>query len=96
MLRGGLVFICDLIPLIAAMNFEKRLPEAFMNARMNLSGKNLRLISAFGICVPMGQAALPFSDIEITGWALVVVYLMLVLIYVGIRSRYRNSNTGLG
>ncbi len=42
MLGGGLVFICDLIPLIAAMNFEKRLPEAFMNARMNLSGKNLR------------------------------------------------------
>lgn len=96
MLGGGLVFICDLIPLIAAMNFEKRLPDAFVNARMNLSGRNLKLISAFGICVLIGQAALSFSDIDITGWSLVVIYIILVLIYVRIRSRYRHSKTSLG
>ncbi|MBT6246097.1 MAG: amino acid permease [Gammaproteobacteria bacterium] len=91
MLGGGLVFICDLIPLIAAMNFEKRLPEAFTNARMNLSAKHLKLISAFGICVLMGQAALSFSDIDITGWALVVIYIILVLIYIRLRLRYQTS-----
>ena len=91
MLGGGLVFICDLIPLIAAMNFEKRLPEAFTNARMNLSAKHLKLISAFGICVLMGQAALSFSDSDITGWAFVVIYIILVLIYIRLRLRYQTS-----
>jgi basic amino acid/polyamine antiporter, APA family len=91
MLGGGLVFICDLIPLVAAMNFEKRLPEAFSNARMDLSGKNLKLISAFGICVLIGQAALSFSDIDSTGWALVVIYILLVLIYIRMRLSYQIS-----
>jgi len=96
MLGGGLVFLCDLIPLIAAMNFQRRLPEAFMNARMKLSGKALKFISAFGICILIGQGALSFSDIDLTGWALVVIYIVLVLIYIRIRLRYLASPASSG
>ena len=96
MLGGGLVFLCDLIPLIAAMNFQSRLPEAFMNARMKLSGKALKFISAFGICILIGQGALSFSDIDLTGWALVVIYIVLVLIYIRIRLRYLASPASSG
>lgn len=93
MLGGGLVFIYDLIPLIAAMNFAKRLPEAFANARMNFSEKSLKVISVIGICILLGQGALSFSDIDLTGWALVASYITLVVIYIRIRSKYRQLDS---
>jgi len=91
MLGGGLVFIYDMIPLIAAFNFAKRLPAAFANARMRLSEKAVKTISAVGMCVLLGQGALSFSDIDRTGWILVGIYIALVIVYIRIRSRYRVS-----
>ncbi len=91
MLGGGLVFIYDLIPLIAAFNFARRLPEVFAQARMKMSERTLRTISVIGICVLLGQGALSFSDIDRTGWILVAVYIALVVLYIQIRSKHRNS-----
>jgi len=93
MLGGGLVFIYDLIPLIAAFNFAKRLPEEFAKARMNLSDRTIRIISVIGVLILLGQGALSFSDIDRTGWILVAVYIILVLIYIQIRSRYRAADS---
>jgi len=95
MLGGGLVFIYDLIPLIAAMNFAKRLPEDFANARMNFSEKSLKVISVIGICILLGQGALSFSDIDLTGWALVASYITLVVIYIRIRSKHRQLDSNI-
>lgn len=89
MLGGGLVFIYDLIPLVAAFSFAKRLPDAFSQARMNMSEKTLRTVSVVGMCVLLVQGSLSFSDIDRTGWALVAVYIALVLVYIHIRSGYR-------
>lgn len=93
MLGGGLVFIYDLIPLIAAYNFAKRLPGAFADARMNLSERSVRIISVIGICTLIGQGALSFSDIDQTGWILVAVYILLVIFYIQYRSRYHMSRS---
>lgn len=93
MLGGGLVFIYDLIPLIAAFNFAKRLPEEFAKARMKLSDRTIRIISVIGVLILLGQGALSFSDIDRTGWVLVAIYIILVLIYIQIRSRYRAANS---
>jgi len=89
MLGGGLVFIYDLIPLIAAFKFAKRLPEAFAAARMKCSERSVQIISVIGICILIGQGALSFSDIDRTGWILVVVYIALVVVFIQYRSRYR-------
>ena len=88
MLGGGLVFIYDLIPLIAAFNFSKRLPEEFAKARMKLSDRAVRIISVIGILILIGQGSLSFSDIDKTGWALVAAYILLVLIYIQVRSKH--------
>jgi len=92
MLGGGLVFIYDLIPLVAAFNFAKRLPNAFAQARMNMSEGMLRKISVVGMCILLVQGSLSFSDIDRTGWALVAIYIILVLIYIHFRSDYRRKN----
>jgi APA family basic amino acid/polyamine antiporter len=92
MLGGGLVFIYDLIPLVAAFNFAKRLPDAFAQARMNMSEGMLRKISVVGMCILLVQGSLSFSDIDRTGWALVAIYIILVLIYIHFRSDYRRKN----
>lgn len=89
MLGGGLVFIYDLIPLIAAFRFAKRLPEVFAQARMNMSERTVQVISVTGICVLLGQGALSFSDIDRTGWILVAAYIVLVVVYIQVRSKRR-------
>ena len=89
MLGGGLVFIYDLIPLIAAFNFAKRLPDVFAQARMKMSERTVRTISVIGICVLLGQGALSFSDIDRTGWILVAAYIALVVVYIQLRSKHR-------
>jgi APA family basic amino acid/polyamine antiporter len=96
MLGGGLVFIYDLIPLIAAYNFAKRLPDTFARARMGMSERMLKAISVTGMCVLLVQGSLSFSDIDRTGWALVAIYIMLVLVYIQLRSGHtqrRSANT---
>jgi len=96
MLGGGLVFIYDLIPLVAAFNFAKRLPEEFAKARMRLSGRALRVISVVGILILIGQGSLSFSDIDRTGWVLVAVYIVLVLVYIHLRSKHRAAHLPAG
>ena len=88
MLGGGLVFIYDLIPLIAAFMLAKRLPDVFAGARMALSEKALKTISVIGILVILMQGSLSFSDVDRTGWVLVAAYIVLVIVYIRLRSRY--------
>jgi len=88
MLGGGLVFIYDLIPLIAAYRFSKELPEVFKNASMRLSEKRVKIISATGVLILIGQGTLSFSDIDRSGWLLVVLYIIFVLIYIKYRAPY--------
>jgi APA family basic amino acid/polyamine antiporter len=89
MLGGGLVFIYDLIPLIAAFHFARRLPDAFAKARMNMTEGTLRKVSVVGMCVLLVQGSLSFSDIDRTGWALVAIYIIFILVYIRIRSAYQ-------
>ena len=82
MLGGGLVFIYDTLPLLAAFLLPKRLPEVFAGAAMRLSAPRLRLLSLLALAVVLGQAALSFSDVDAVGWALVLSYLVFVGLYV--------------
>ena len=88
MLGGGLVFVYDLIPLVAAFLLAKRLPEVFARATMKMSENTLRTISAIGIVVIVLQGMLSFSDVDRTGWALVVAYIVLVIVYIQLRSPF--------
>jgi len=88
MLGGGLVFIYDLIPLIAAYRFSKELPEVFKNASMRLSEKSVKIISATGVLILIGQGTLSFSDIDQSGWLLVILYILFVMIYIKFRRPY--------
>ncbi len=89
MLGGGLVFIYDMIPLIAAFTLSKRLPEVFAAARMKMSEKTVKTIAAIGMLVLVVQGSLSFSDIDRIGWALVAGYITLVVIYIQVRDRHR-------
>ncbi|MDH4063311.1 MAG: APC family permease [Acidobacteriota bacterium] len=93
MLGGGLVFVYDLLPLVAAFLFSRRLPEVFRQARMPLSERTVRTVSIVGIGVLLGQGALSFSDIDRTGWALVAAYIAAVVVYIGIRSPHNERAT---
>jgi len=86
MLGGGLVFVYDLLPLVAAFLLPRRLPGVFARARMRLSAGTLRAVSVAGILVLLGQCALSFSDVDRTGWALVAAYIAAVVVYIAIRA----------
>ena len=90
MLGGGLVFIYDLIPLVAAYQFSKKLPDLFNKATMRLSETKVKIISVVGVCILIGQGALSFSDIDKSGWILVLAYILLVLIYIKYRAPYND------
>jgi APA family basic amino acid/polyamine antiporter len=96
MLGGGLVFIYDLIPLVAAFKFARRLPDVFAGAHMKLSERTVRTISVIGMCVLLVQGSLSFSDIDRAGWALVAIYIALVIGYIQLRSRYRHPASTQG
>lgn len=81
MLGGGLVFIYDLIPIVAAFRLPERLPQVFAGARMRLSAGALKFLCVLGILILIGQGALSFSDIDGTGWTLVAIYLLIVAAY---------------
>ena len=82
MLGGGLVFIYDLIPLIAAFMFAKKLPDIFATARMNFSERAIKSISICGVIILIVQGILSFSDIDQGGWVLVVMYILMVIFYI--------------
>ena len=95
MLGGGLVFIYDMIPLIAAFTLSKRLPDVFAAARMKMSERTVKTIAVIGMFVLVVQGSLSFSDIDRIGWALVAGYIVLVVIYIAIRDRFRQATTNL-
>lgn len=82
MLGGGLVFVYDLLPLVAAFLLPHRLPAVFAGAHMPMRAGTLRAVSVAGMAVLLVQGALSFSDIDGTGWLLVATYLMLVVAYI--------------
>ena len=86
MLGGGLVFVYDLIPLVAAFRLPERLPEVFARASMPMSARALKRVSVAGLLVIVAQAALSFSDVDAVGWALVVTYLVGVVLYIRLRA----------
>lgn len=86
MLGGGMVFIYDLLPLVAAFLLPSRHPEIFARARMQMSAGTLRGLAVAGIAVLLVQGALSFSDIDRTGWMLVGGYLVLAGAYVTLRT----------
>lgn len=86
MLGGGMVFIYDLLPLVAAFLLPSRHPEIFARARMRMSAGALRGLAVAGIGVLLVQGALSFSDIDRTGWMLVGGYLLLAGAYVRMRT----------
>jgi APA family basic amino acid/polyamine antiporter len=95
MLGGGLVFIYDLIPLLAAFMFAKKLPQVFAQASMKMSEKTVRVICVIGACVLLVQGALSFSDIDKGGWALVAIYIVMVLVYIKLRAPHNERARGL-
>lgn len=82
MVGGGLVFVYDLLPLMAAFLFARRLPDVFATARMRMSERALQATSVAGILVLLVQGALSFSDIDRTGWMMVGGYIVLAAGYV--------------
>ena len=94
MLGGGLVFIYDMIPLIAAFTLSKRLPDVFAQARMKLSEKWVKIIAASGMVILVVQGSLSFSDIDRIGWGLVAGYITLVIIYIQVRDKRRRKIAG--
>lgn len=87
MLGSGLVFIYDIVPLLAAFYFARKLPEIFANARIRMSEKMVKTISVIGILILLVQANLAFSDIDNTGRLMIVGYIVLVIIYIQKRSK---------
>lgn len=88
MLGGGLVFVYDTLPLVAAFLFSRRLPDVFRQARMAMSERTVKALSLVGIGVLAGQGALSFSDVDRVGWALVAVYVAAVAAYIMLRAPY--------
>ena len=93
MLGSGLVFIYDIIPLLAAFYFAKKLPEIFANAQIKMSEKTVKTISVIGILILLVQANLAFSDIDNTGRLMIVAYIIFVIIYIHFRAKHQNGIT---
>jgi hypothetical protein len=55
---------------------------------MNFSEKKLKIISAIGVLILIGQGSLSFSDIDQSGWLLVLLYISFVMIYIKLRAPY--------
>ena len=91
MLGSGLVFIYDIIPLLAAFYFAKKLPEVFANAQIKMSEKTVKTISVIGILILLVQANLAFSDIDNTGRLMIVGYIIFVIIYIHFRAKHQKS-----
>ncbi len=90
MLGSGLVFIYDVVPLLAAFYFARNLPDVFAKAQIKMSEKTLKIISVIGILILLVQANLAFSDIDSTGRYMIVGYIIMVIIYIQYRSKKLN------
>lgn len=90
MLGSGLVFIYDVVPLLAAFYFARNLPDVFAKAKIKMSEKTLKIISVIGILILLVQANLAFSDIDSTGRYMIVGYIIMVIIYIQYRSKKLN------
>ncbi len=90
MLGSGLVFIYDMVPLLAAYYLAKKLPDVFANAKIRMSEKTLKTISVIGIIILLVQANLAFSDIDNIGRLMIVVYIIMVIAYIHFRSKHQN------
>ena len=55
---------------------------------MTLSEQPVIIISVTGIFILIGQGALSFSDIDKSGWLLVLIYIILVITYIRYRAPY--------
>ena len=90
MLGSGLVFIYDMVPLIAAFLLSARLPDVFAAAHLKLSERTVKVISVAGLLILLGQFGLVFSDIDLTGWYLISGYLIFIIIYIHFRAKQKN------
>ncbi len=90
MLGSGLVFIYDMVPLLAAFYLAKKLPDVFANAKIKMSEKTLKTISVIGIIILLVQANLAFSDIDNIGRFMIVAYIIMVIIYIHFRSKHQH------
>lgn len=90
MLGSGLVFIYDVVPLLAAFYFARNLPDVFAKAQIKMSEKTLKIISVIGILILLVQANLAFSDIDSTGRYMIVGYIIMVIVYIQYRSKKLN------
>jgi len=90
MLGSGLVFIYDVVPLLAAFYFARNLPDVFAKAQIKMSEKTLKIISVIGILILLVQANLAFSDIDSTGRYMIIGYIIMVIIYIQYRSKKLN------
>lgn len=90
MLGSGLVFIYDVVPLLAAFYFARNLPDVFAKAQIKMSEKTLKIISVIGILILLFQANLAFSDIDSTGRYMIVGYIIMVIVYIQYRSKKLN------
>ena len=91
MLGSGLVFIYDVVPLLAAYYFAEKLPDVFANAHIKFSEKTVKIISVTGILILLVQASLAISDIDSTGRIMIVGYIALVIAYIQFRSKHQQS-----
>lgn len=91
MLGSGLVFIYDIVPLLAAFYFSKKLPEIFANAHIKMSEKTVKTISMVGVFILLLQANLAFSDIDNTGRLMIIGYIIFVIIYIHFRAKHQKS-----
>jgi hypothetical protein len=54
----------------------------------------VRVICVIGACVLLVQGALSFSDIDKGGWALVAIYIVMVLVYIKLRAPHNERARG--
>lgn len=90
MLGSGLVFIYDMVPLIAAFLLSSRLPDVFAGAQLKMSDTTLKSLCVAGLIILLGQFALSFSDIGPMGSILIFVYILLVITYIHFRAKHMN------
>ncbi|MCB2092053.1 MAG: amino acid permease [Alphaproteobacteria bacterium] len=90
MLGSGLVFIYDMIPIIAAYLLSTRLPDVFASAHLKLSERTLKTICVGGILILLAQLALSWSSIGLIGSGLIVSYIIFIIGYIHYRAKHMN------
>jgi len=93
MLGSGLVFIYDMVPLIAAFLLSARLPDVFAAAQLKMSDTTLKALCVAGLFILLCQFALSFSDIGPVGSINILIYVMMVITYIHFRAKHMNITT---